>query len=255
MNNFSFLNFNHLKALKNPLVSRETSEFVLKEPFYRLTILAFLLFASKLIGKNKNIIDVGAGEAPYKELFVGNKYYTSDFSQNIYHTKNKNDFICPADKIPVKPNFFDAIICTEVLEHVPNPDQVFNEFHRILKRKGQLFITTPFIIQPHEVPYDYFRYTPYFYNEVFKKNNFKIKFIIPRGGSFTTTFNIILSVIYFNYFNKKRSDKQKVKHNLLINNIYKSFIKASIIVLNFLDMVFDKKQIFPIGYSVYATKN
>jgi len=45
--------------------------------------------------------------------------------------------------LPIKKDTFDSIICFEVIEHIENTDAVFSEFRRILKKEGDLFITTP----------------------------------------------------------------------------------------------------------------
>lgn len=38
---------------------------------------------------------------------------------------------------------FDIVICSEVLEHIPQPERVLREIHRILKNQGIAIITTP----------------------------------------------------------------------------------------------------------------
>lgn len=46
-------------------------------------------------------------------------------------------------KIPFKDNLFDIIVCSEVIEHVPNRKKAFSEMKRVLKSGGILIITTP----------------------------------------------------------------------------------------------------------------
>jgi len=43
---------------------------------------------------------------------------------------------------------YDLIICSEVIEHVPNDLYLINYFNKIIKNKGYLFITTPSINAP-----------------------------------------------------------------------------------------------------------
>lgn len=54
---------------------------------------------------------------------------------------------------------YDVIVCTQVLEHVPNPFRAVAELHRILKPGGRLLVTVPAAYPYHAVPRDYWRYT------------------------------------------------------------------------------------------------
>ena len=56
---------------------------------------------------------------------------------------------------------FDVVLCTEVLEHLPEPQKAIDEFERVLKPGGTLLLTTRFIFPIHDAPHDYFRYTKY----------------------------------------------------------------------------------------------
>jgi len=53
----------------------------------------------------------------------------------------------------------DAIVCTGLLEHVPDPEAVVAEFHRVLRPGGAVFCTVPFLQAYHQDPEDYRRYT------------------------------------------------------------------------------------------------
>ncbi len=46
-------------------------------------------------------------------------------------------------KLPIPDATLDAIICSEVVEHLPEPHVCFAEMRRVLKPHGQLIITTP----------------------------------------------------------------------------------------------------------------
>jgi len=45
--------------------------------------------------------------------------------------------------IPLKNEVFDSIICSEVLEHIPDVRQALSELNRVLKKGGRLVITVP----------------------------------------------------------------------------------------------------------------
>jgi SAM-dependent methyltransferase len=56
-------------------------------------------------------------------------------------------------------NTYDVIVCTQVLEHIPNPFKATAELHRILKPEGQLLLSVPAAFPYHAAPKDYWRYT------------------------------------------------------------------------------------------------
>lgn len=56
-------------------------------------------------------------------------------------------------------NTYDVIVCTQVLEHIPNPFLAAAELYRILKPGGRLLLTVPAAYQYHAVPRDYWRFT------------------------------------------------------------------------------------------------
>lgn len=109
------------------------------------------------IGKDKVVLDFGAGNTPWKGLLDSKEYITIDVNQNENHTIDH--IIQPNDLLPLDENSVDVIICLDVLEHHPNPTEALKEFKRVLKINGELIISIPFMYREHEFPYDYQRYT------------------------------------------------------------------------------------------------
>jgi SAM-dependent methyltransferase len=54
---------------------------------------------------------------------------------------------------------YDFVVLDQVLEHVEAPAKALSEIHRVLKKGGWLICTTPFLIQIHNYPSDYWRFT------------------------------------------------------------------------------------------------
>jgi 2-polyprenyl-3-methyl-5-hydroxy-6-metoxy-1,4-benzoquinol methylase len=60
--------------------------------------------------------------------------------------KQKNIRTCniESDRFPFNDNYFDLVVCTEVLEHLPqSPVHALHEMRRVMKPGGKLLITTP----------------------------------------------------------------------------------------------------------------
>ena len=55
----------------------------------------------------------------------------------------------------------DVVLCTEMLEHVTEPQRAIDEMYRVLKPGGMLLLTTRFLFPIHDAPHDYFRFTKY----------------------------------------------------------------------------------------------
>lgn len=121
------------------------------------------------------ILDVGCGEKPYANLFAATEYIGIDIEQSGHdHTRSDIDVFYDGLNIPFEDNSFDSIVCFEVLEHVFEPEKIIQEMYRVLKPGGKLMLTTPFIWNEHEIPYDYGRYTYFGLKHLFTKNEFNV---------------------------------------------------------------------------------
>ena len=101
-----------------------------------------------------------------KTLNIGcaNLRYTSYFpymvALDIDKTKEP-DIAGDTHYLPLIDESFDVVLCTEVLEHLKEPQKAIDDMRRVLKKGGKLILTTPFIFPLHDTPSDYFRYTKY----------------------------------------------------------------------------------------------
>jgi len=104
------------------------------------------------------VLDAGSGSAPFRRFFEHVHYETADHLKNPY-AYFPPTYICDLSSIPVDDGSYDMVICTQVLEHVPDPVAVLKELARILKDNGVLMLSAPLFFEEHEGPYDFFRYT------------------------------------------------------------------------------------------------
>ena len=239
--------------LKDRLVPESIRKFVKRTPFTRLTILGLIIYASRLLKNDMSLLDVGAGDCPYKGIFTHVTYKSTDFGKTGHEYK-EIDYFCPADNIPVSNKSFDAILCTEVLEHIPDPKSVLIEFNRVLKDNGHLFITTPFIYPIHEEPYDFFRYTPYAFKKLLKETGFEVVFLTSRGGWIASSADTLRRHIP----RPPRNIKSLLLYCFLFLPIFALPMVAVRLlpfkVFAWLDKCLDNEQRWTTGYALHAVK-
>jgi len=129
------------------------------------------------------ILDVGCGDSPYRHLLVSKQaQYVGIDIVNAKNFDYSGDTIIHfnGEDIPFPDESFDALLCTEVLEHVANFSRLVSEMHRVLKHGGRGVITVPWSARYHYIPYDFFRYTPSSLKSIF--GSFKGVEIKPRGS-------------------------------------------------------------------------
>ncbi len=96
-------------------------------------------------------------------------------------TDKGTDVACDAKSLPFPDGSFDAVICSELLEHVPAPAPVIAECRRVLKPGGTLLVTVPFLFRIHGDPEDYGRYTDSYWQKTMNEAGFTIKEIEKHG--------------------------------------------------------------------------
>lgn len=146
-----------------------------------------------------NVLDIGCGQSPYR--FLLNKEETkyhgidiADADKFDYH----NSEIVPfnGEDIPFEDERFDAVICTEVLEHVQNYQKLVDEIYRVMKSGATGIVTIPWSARYHYIPWDYFRYTPSALKTIFGK--FQEVEIKARGTDVVTIVSKIIVLFFRN---------------------------------------------------------
>jgi SAM-dependent methyltransferase len=106
------------------------------------------------------VVDIGCGEQPLRNVVenLGGNYTGVDVDQNVRGTV---DVIADISCVPLPDNSFDVVLCTEVLEHIPDTSAAFVELRRLCRPGGVVILTTPFMYPLHEEPHDFVRLTPH----------------------------------------------------------------------------------------------
>src|SRR4051794_17238837 len=96
-------------------VSERLRRFVAEAPWERESILAFVERAAAALPAGARVLDVGAGDAPYRELFAHADYRTSDWEHSPHEEATAADHVAPAHDLPAADGELDAVLCTQVL--------------------------------------------------------------------------------------------------------------------------------------------
>lgn len=99
-------------------------------------------------------LDVGAQNGPYAAFFPRRVALDIRPARGV-------QLIGDVQALGLRDASFDVVLCTEVLEHLPEPQRAADEMFRVLRPGGTLLLTTRFLFPIHDAPHDYFRYTKY----------------------------------------------------------------------------------------------
>jgi SAM-dependent methyltransferase len=134
------------------------------------------------------VLDVGAGIGQYRPLFAHCDYRAHDFGLEPATAGQYTplDYQSDITAIPVPDAAFDVVLCTEVLEHVPEPIVALHEMARIVKPGGRLLITAPLGSHLHQEPYHFYGgYTPYWYARFLPTAGCTVTSVEANGGFFS----------------------------------------------------------------------
>lgn len=132
----------------------------------------FLKEAFAQAGPRERLLDVGCAGKPFQPLY--SRYARDSVGIDVSHTQHADarmDILADGQALPFEDEAFDAVLCTEVMEHVPEPQRLLAEIRRVLRPGGVAVMTTPFLVPEHEQPWDFFRYT-----------RFGLRYLAERAG-------------------------------------------------------------------------
>ena len=161
-----------------------------------LTIVRFLQPA--LAPLRGRVLDVGAGEAPWREWMPHAEYVGLDVeSANEFGMKRQADVVYyDGGSFPFADASFDHVISVEVLEHVPDPVQFLSEIARVLRKGGTLILTVPWSARLHHVPHDYSRFSRFALRALLASSGHTNIEVAERGNDIAVIANklIVLSM-------------------------------------------------------------
>jgi len=101
------------------------------------------------------------------------------------------DFVGDVANLPFDDASYDAVICTQVLEHVKSPPKTCAELIRVLKPGGMLYITAPQSAPLHNLPWHFFNPTKLGIQMLLEEQGMEIIKVTPQGRHFSQVATVL----------------------------------------------------------------
>lgn len=147
------------------------------------------------------LLDLGCGLKPYRSLFPHvTRYLGIDLppARSANRREKSADIFGEIARVPLCDASVDAVLSTQVLEHVSSPELVIREAARVLRPGGALLLTVPFVAAEHEEPHDYFRFTRYGVRSLLERNGFEDICVTKQFGFWS----MVGEMIYWHFQRK-----------------------------------------------------
>jgi len=192
-------------------------------------------------------LDLGGNKIQLRGKFHIQNYEFDVTCLNI-STAKKPDIQADAFALPLGANYFDVVICSEVLEHLREPRLAVSQAHRVLRPGGIFLITVPFFYRMHGDPEDFGRYTSQYWDALLADVGFRLISIEFQG-----LFYLVITDILKQYLNYKiRNPVLRIVSSLPVGWLQKIAThlegKPAVVADNFLSS-------FTTGFGIIAKKN
>lgn len=227
--------------------------------FFDLRLNAIYDHAQKLFPQfSGRVLDIGCGGQPWRWMLKSAQAYLGldlqEVNEKFGYLQKSNMAYYNGRHFPLKNESFDHIICTEVLEHVLEPEEFLKECHRCLKKGGTLFLTVPFSARYHYIPHDFWRFTPAGLKVLFERvglSSFQLHHLGTDASVIISKINLLILKLLLPSRGGPVSRLIKIFFGMMLLPLF-----FALTVLGLLFIKFDVgSRDDPLGYAVVAKKS
>jgi len=136
------------------------------------------------------VADIGGEKVARRGTFAPDLSYLQRMLTINIDAASRPELRCSASRLALVSDSVDTVLCTEVLEHLDDPEAAVAECCRILKPGGRFYGSMPFLFAIHGDPHDYQRWTPTRLHDVFSRSGFASVQIEPLGGVWSVVWDL-----------------------------------------------------------------
>jgi len=148
----------------------------------------FVRYSNHIKGR---VLDVGAGDQPYRRCFPGTEEYVATNTRGS-STQADSDalekftdvWIDDATSLPFEDSSFDGLLCFQVLSVIDRPQEFFTESARVLRKDGILMLATDFLY-PKWAKEDVMRHTDRHLVQMAEEAGFDVVVLESFGGIYS----------------------------------------------------------------------